>query len=297
MIAAFKRSIREQGAGLWLLGVAMRAASLFALAALASFAAWSVYMTSAPLFLPDAKIIRSEWSILWGEYALRVFLNGTVVTSVNAVLMAVPLGLVSAVFLREVVPERLAKHLRALVQMAARMPGVIYGVFGVVAVVPFLHLTSGLWSSGAAASITLAFMILPTFIALADAAMATIPKSVRDSSRSLGATRAQTLAFVVLPSCYRELGGAALVAWLRATGEAVAVLLVCGNMPVAWPHWSDYWQHGVSTLAANIAQTMTTAGERASFTKMLLIGLTLTAGSVLIRVCLDWLITKAGEDE
>lgn len=179
-------------------------------------------------------------------------LVGTLVTTTLALLVAVPVGVGSAVFLSELAPRRVAGPLGAVIELLAAVPSIVVGLWGLLVlspvfardVEPFLHRVPGLGhlAGGVAygpsvllAGVVLAVMVLPTVVALSRAAMAAVDDRDRDAARALGATPWQVVRTAVLPGARRGIEAAVVLAVGRAVGESIAVAMVIGNRP-AVPH-------------------------------------------------------------
>lgn len=171
-----------------------------------------------------------------------------------ALLVAVPLGIGTALFVGEVAPASARNPLKVAVEMLAGVPSVVYGFFGLMIVVPWLQATLNLPTGQTAltASLLLGIMAVPTVASIAEDAVAAVPDTWREASLALGATRWQTLRSVVVPAARSGLLAGTLLGMGRAVGETMTVLMVSGNSPtlppvLGWP---------VRTLTATIALEM-----------------------------------------
>jgi phosphate transport system permease protein len=162
---------------------------------------------------------------------------GTLIVTFGAILIALPLGLATAIFMAEVSSFRLRNILKPLVELLAGIPSVVYGFFGLVIIVPliqqFFHLDVG--ETALAGSIVLGIMALPTIITISEDAIRTTPKSLKEASLALGATRWQTMVRVVIPYARSGITTAIILGIGRAIGETMAVLMVTGNAAMI-PH-------------------------------------------------------------
>jgi phosphate transport system permease protein len=182
----------------------------------------------------------SSWHPLRGEFGLFPFISGTVWVTVTALVLAVPVSILTAVYLSEFAPRAVRELARPIVDVLAGMPSVVFGVWGVILVVPFvggvLAPLFGTSSSGytvLAAGMVLAIMIFPTIIHISLEVFSSIPGSLREASLSLGATRWETARHVVLRKGSQGILAASVLGFSRAFGETMAVLMVAGNVPVA----------------------------------------------------------------
>ncbi len=159
---------------------------------------------------------------------------GTLLVSLVAILIAMPLGLGVAIYLSELAGERTRKVMKPAIELLAGIPSVVYGFFGLVVLVPIvqktLHLPVG--ETAFTGSLILAIMALPTIITVAEDAMRNTPRSMREASLALGATHWQTIYKVVVPYSSSGISAAVVLGIGRAIGETMAVLMVTGNAAV-----------------------------------------------------------------
>ncbi|HVP91972.1 MAG TPA: phosphate ABC transporter permease subunit PstC [Terriglobales bacterium] len=183
-------------------------------------------------------VFGTSWHPLRGEFGLLPFISGTVWVTVTALALAVPVSILTAIYLSEFAPRAVREGARPVVDVLAGLPSVVFGVWGVLVVVPFvgrfLAPLFGVASSGysvLAAGIVLAIMIFPTVIHISLEVFASIPLSLREASLSLGATRWETVRHVVLRKGSQGILAASALGFSRAFGETMAVLMVAGNVP------------------------------------------------------------------
>ncbi len=179
----------------------------------------------------------SRWYPLKGEFGFLPFIAGTLWITSVAVLLAVPLCLLTAIYLSEYAPQRLRDGVKPLIDLLAGIPSVVYGVWGVLVIVPLvrnqLAPLFGAASSGysvLAAGIVLAIMIFPILIHVCLEIFQSIPRELRDASLALGATRWETVKHVVLRKALPGILAAVVLGVSRAFGETMAVLMVVGNV-------------------------------------------------------------------
>jgi phosphate transport system permease protein len=192
------------------------------------------------------------WLPTSGQFGMLPMVVGTLATTALALLLAVPLGLASAAWLRFYAPPPLAALYRRLVELLAGIPSVVYGLWGLTALVPLLARIEPPGASLLAGSLILALMVLPTIALITDAAFGAIPREILAGASALGTSRAGALVHLVVPAARSGIGTAVTLATGRALGETMAVLMVCGNV-VAMP---DSLLAPVRTLTANIALEM-----------------------------------------
>ena len=171
------------------------------------------------------------------QYGLLPLLLGTIWVSLGAILLSLPFGIAVSVYLAEIASMRVRNVLKPLIELLAGIPSVVYGFFGLVVIVPFLQETFKLpvGETALAGSIVLGIMALPTIITVAEDAMRTVPRAIKEASLALGATHWQTIYRVIIPYAKSGITSAAVLGIGRAIGETMAVLMVTGNAAVI-PH-------------------------------------------------------------
>ncbi len=176
---------------------------------------------------------------------------GTLWVSFGAILIAVPLGLATAIYLAEVADRRLRNVLKPVIELLSGIPSVVYGFFGLVVIVPLVqHLFKlNVGETALVGSIILGIMALPTIITIAEDAILTTPTALKEASLALGASRWQTMYRVVIPYAKSGIAAAIILGIGRAVGETMAVLMVTGNASVI-PHT---FLQPVRTIPATIA--------------------------------------------
>ena len=166
------------------------------------------------------------------QYGILAFILSSVYGTAGAIVVGVPVGLMTAVFLAKVAPPKLAAVIRTAVQLLAGIPSVVYGLVGMIVLVPAIRNTFSL-SSGAcllAAIIVLAIMILPSIIKVSVTALDAVPKEYEDASLALGASPVETFFRVSVPAAKSGIAAAVVLGVGRAIGEAMAVMMVAGNV-------------------------------------------------------------------
>jgi len=184
-------------------------------------------------------------------YGTLPLVLGTLWVSIGAILLALPIGLITSLYMAEIANEKLRRILKPLIELLAGIPSVVYGFFGLVILVPFIQKTFNLpvGETALAGSIILAIMALPTIITISEDAIRTTPVSLKEASLALGATRWQTIIRVILPYSRSGIIAASILGIGRAVGETMAVLMVTGNASVI-PH---SFLQPVRTIPATIA--------------------------------------------
>ena len=167
------------------------------------------------------------------EYGILPFILTSVYGTAGAVIIGVPIGFLTAVYLAKMAPKPVKRFMEQAVSMLAGIPSVVYGLVGMMVLVPGLrklfHIPDG--SSLLAAIIVLAVMILPSIIKMSITALEAVPKEYEDASLALGATPEETYFRVSVPAAQSGIAAAVVLGVGRAIGEAMAVMMVAGNVP------------------------------------------------------------------
>lgn len=179
-------------------------------------------------------------------YGILPFILGSLYVTAGAIIIGVPIGIMTAVFMARFCPKKLHRILKPAIDLLAGIPSVVYGFFGLVMIVPFTG------SSIIAASIILAIMILPSVISVSESALRAVPESYYEGSLALGATHERSVFSVLLPAASSGVFAGVVLGIGRAIGETMAVMMIAGNntgMPKSI-------FKGVRTLTSNIAIEM-----------------------------------------
>ena len=193
-----------------------------------------------------------SWHPAEGLYNLTPMLWGTLFAMVGSVLIATPLGILSAVFCHYYAPPVIARPYRRLIELLSGIPSVVYGFWGLVVLVPLIGAIHPPGPSLLAGIVILTIMILPTIALMADASLANVPQQYLRGAAALGLPRWATVRGVVFPAAKSGLFTGVILETGRAIGETMAILMVCGNV-VQTPH-SLF--DPMRTLTANIALEM-----------------------------------------
>ncbi|MEP7265369.1 MAG: phosphate ABC transporter permease subunit PstC [Bacteroidota bacterium] len=204
------------------------------------------------LFLKAWPILKehSIWEMLSGDvwmpfkkqFGFYPFIMGTIWVTVLAIILSFPLCLLTAIYISEYAPSSIRKAVIPLIELLAGVPPVVYGVWGILTIVPlisdhiaphFVEFSTGY--SVLAGGIILAIMIFPLIISILGEVFNAIPQELRDASLSLGASKWQTTKFVVVRKAVPGIIASIVLALSRALGETIAVLMVCGNIAMV-PH-------------------------------------------------------------
>ena len=228
------------------------------------------------------------------QFGILPFLLTSVYGTAGALLLGVPVGLMTAIFLAKAAPPRLAAMIRTAVQLLAGIPSVVYGLVGMIVLVPAIRRVFGLGSGACllAAILVLTVMVLPSIINVAETALQAVPREYEEASLALGATETETYFRVSLPAARSGVAAAVVLGVGRAIGEAMAIIMVAGNvanMPGLFT--------SVRFLTTGIISGMSDAAVGSLYQQALFsIGLVLFLFIMLINVLLNVCIKRKKED-
>lgn len=218
----------------------------------------------APAFfeVPIAKLFSTRWYPIENHFGLLPLILGSLMVTLGAALVALPTGLLTAIFIAEIAPEWARDLLKPMVEVLAGIPSVVLGFFGMVAIAPLvretLNIPTGLTAFTGA--LLLAWMALPTIVSVAEDAIDAVPNTYRDAGLALGLTHWQTIWRIVIPAARSGILTAMMLGIGRAIGETMTVMMVTGNA-ARMPLTADSFFRPVRTMTATIAAEM---GEVAS---------------------------------
>lgn len=228
------------------------------------------------------------------QFGILPFILTSVYGTAGALLLGVPVGLMTAIFLAKAAPLRLAAVIRTAVQLLAGIPSVVYGLVGMIVLVPAIRRAFGLGSGACllAAILVLTVMVLPSIINVAETALQAVPREYEEASLALGATETETYFRVSLPAARSGVAAAVVLGVGRAIGEAMAIIMVAGNvanMPGLFT--------SVRFLTTGIISGMSDAAVGSLYQQALFsIGLVLFLFIMLINVLLNVCIKRKKED-
>jgi phosphate transport system permease protein len=212
-----------------------------------------------PAFLdiPLRQLFSSRWYPIESLFGMAPLLVGSFLVTIGAVLISVPLGVTTAIYLGEIAPPWQREILKPLIEMLAGIPSIVLGFLGWVALAPLVqNLGAPTGLTAFTGSLILAYMSLPTIISIAEDALYAVPKEYRDGALAIGATKWQTIWRVVLPAARSGLVIAVMLGIGRAIGETMAVLMVTGNAANIPALGADLFFQPVRTMTATIAAEM-----------------------------------------
>jgi phosphate transport system permease protein len=232
------------------------------------------------------------WDPIFDNFGAAPFIYGTIITSIVALVIALPLGLASAIFLSELAPRKISDTISFLIDLLAAVPSVIYGLLGIFIIVPLMRTTIGpalINTLGHVpvvgtlfrgpnygvgfftAGIVLAIMVVPFIISVSREVLLTVPREQREAALALGATRWESTWKVVVPWARTGIMGSVFLALARALGETMAVTMVIGNDPKIS---ASLFAPGY-TIAAVIANEFTEATGNLYLSALIELGLVL----------------------
>jgi phosphate transport system permease protein len=251
-------------------------------------------------------VTQSTWDPVRDVYGALPFIVGTLYSAAMALLIATPIGVLTAIYLSEFAPRRVAIPLTFTIELLAAIPSVVIGLWGVFVLSPFLRDTVDAWliatlgwlpffrgpSFGVgigAAGVILAIMILPTIVSISREVLSSVPNSQREAMFGLGATRWEVATKAVLPYARSGVVGATILGLGRALGETMAVTMVIGNgqdIPVSIFNQAQ-------TIASKIAVTFNEASGGLQTQSLVAIGLILLVMTLLLNVAARLLVARA----
>ncbi|MCC8089688.1 MAG: phosphate ABC transporter permease subunit PstC [Rikenellaceae bacterium] len=213
---------------------------------------------------------------------------GTLWVSIAAILLTLPFGIAVAIYLAELADSRIRRILKPIIELLAGIPSVVYGFFGLVVIVPLIQKVFGLpvGETALAGAIILAIMALPTIITVAEDAIRTTPRAMKESSLALGATHWQTIRKVILPYSVSGIMAAVVLGIGRAIGETMAVLMVTGNAAVMPKSLVEPIRTIPATIAAELGEAPTGG---AHYQALFMLGCILFLLTLIISISVEFI--------
>ncbi len=203
-------------------------------------------------------VFGTTWSPATEKFGAAAIILGTILVTLGSMVICIPLGVASAIFLSEIASERVRNILKPICEIFAGIPSVIYGFIGMMVLVPLIMDVFPDNASGPcwlAASVVLGIMALPTVMSVSDDALKAVPRSYREASLAMGATKWETIRKVVLPAAISGVSAAIILGIGRALGETMAVIMVAGNAAVVPEPFYNIFSL-IRTMTASIALEM-----------------------------------------
>lgn len=244
-------------------------------------------------FSPSSFFLGKEWiptSTPSPQFGILPLVLGTLLISITAILIALPLGLGVAIYLSQLASKRTRRLLKPVIELLAGIPSVVYGFFGLVVLVPIVQkgLKLPIGETAFTGSLLLAIMALPTIITVAEDSMSNTPRAMREASLALGATHWQTIYKVIIPYAKSGISAAVVLGIGRAIGETMAVLMVTGNAAVLPNTLFEPIRSIPATIAAELGEAPTGG---AHYQSLFLLGCILFIITLIISVSAE-LISK-----
>lgn len=196
----------------------------------------------------------TKWVPSSDKYGVMPMVIASILGTLGSLIVGVPIGILTAIFIAEIAPRRVGRIISGAVELLAGIPSVLYGLFGLVVIVPWIMNTFNLpkGQSLLAIIIVLSIMMLPTIVTVSESAIRAVPKSYKEGSLALGASQIETTFKVVVPAAKSGILAAVVLGIGRAIGETMAIILVAGNSPIIPTSIMD----SVRPLTTNIALEM-----------------------------------------
>ncbi|MBQ7784292.1 MAG: phosphate ABC transporter permease subunit PstC [Oscillospiraceae bacterium] len=224
------------------------------------------------------------------SFGILPMIMGSIYITAGAVIIGVPLGLLTAVYLSRFCPKRLYAIIKPMINLMAGIPSIVYGFFGMIVLVPMIReLAGGSGNSILTASVLLGIMILPTVVGLSESSMNAVDKSCYEGALALGATHERAVFSVIIPAARSGIMSSVILGIGRAIGETMAVIMVAGNqarMPAGI-------LKGVRTLTANIVTEMGYAADL-HYDALIGTGVVLFVFILILNICFSLLNRQKG---
>lgn len=198
-------------------------------------------------------LLGMEWLPMQEIFGILPMIVGSIYVTAGAIIIGVPIGIFSAVYLVRFCNEKVYKIVKPAVELMAGIPSIVYGFFGLVVIVPaFQTIFGGSGKGLLTASLLLGIMILPTIISVVESSLRAVPEHYYEGALALGATRERSMFFVTLPAAKSGVLAGVALGIGRAIGETMAVVMVAGNQPII----PDSILSGVRTMTSNVVLEM-----------------------------------------
>jgi phosphate transport system permease protein len=287
------RRWREQVIGVALFGCAL-------ISVLTTVGIVVVLVAEASQFFREVSVFEfltgTKWSPkLDGEFGILPLMSGTLLVTAGAAVIALPIGLLTAIYLSEYASNPVREVVKPVLEVLAGIPSVVFGYLAIVTISPIIRSifpSAGVFNA-ASASIVVGFMILPMVVSLSEDVLRSVPRSLREAAYALGATKLDVTVKVVVPAAISGIVAAFLLALSRAIGETMAVALAAGNRANLTANPLDE----VLTMTAyivQVAQGDTPAGTL-EYRTIFAVGLTLFVTTMFLNVLAQWFVARVRE--
>ena len=261
----------------------------------------AVLLQETILFFQEVSIIEfftdTVWTPLFASkrFGVLPLVNGTLLVAAGAMFIALPLGLLAAIYLSEYASDRARKVLKPLLEILAGVPTVVYGYFALTFVTPILQ---SIWPetqtfNALSASIVMGFMILPLVASLSEDAMSAVPQSLRQAAYALGATRLEVTLRTVVPAALSGISAAFILAVSRAIGETMIVAIAAGQQPKLTLNPLQ----SIETMTAYIVQVSLgdTPQQSIAYKTIFAVGMLLFVMTLIMNLISHWLTRRYRE--
>jgi len=233
-----------------------------------------------------SSLFSSRWYPIEDYFGILPLIGGSIIITIGAIMIAVPFGIGTAVYLSEIAPRWIRDILKPFIEILGGLPSVVLGFLGMLVLAPFLRklldLPTGL--TALTGAILLGGIAIPTVVSVAEDALDAVPKSFRDASLAMGATEWQTIWRVTLPAARSGVLTSIMLGVGRAIGETMTVMMVTGNAPILPKGISDLFSP-VRTMTATIAAEMgEVANGSVHYHILFLIGIVLFLISLIVNI-------------
>lgn len=236
--------------------------------------------------IPLQDLIDTRWYPIEGRFGMLPLIGGSILVTIGAALVAIPLGLSTAIYIAEVAPRTLREVLKPVVEVLAGLPSVMLGFLGIVVLAPYIRRTFDLPTglSAFTGAILLGAMAIPTIVSVAEDALDAVPRTYREAAKALGATDWQIIWRVTLPAARSGVLTAVMLGIGRVIGETMAVMMVTGNAPVMPTGLTSFFRP-TRTMTATIAAEMgEVANGSVHYHALFLIGIVLFTIALIINL-------------
>ncbi|WP_373425833.1 phosphate ABC transporter permease subunit PstC [Paenibacillus endoradicis] len=240
----------------------------------------------------------TKWSALIQpqSFGILPLLTGTLMITTIAIVVALPIGLASAIYLSEYAPDKVRRIVKPILEVLAGVPTIVYGYFAISIITPviqFIFPGAGVYNA-LSAGIAVGIMIIPMISSLSEDAMSAVPRSLRDGAYALGATRFEVALKIVVPAAFSGIVSSAVLAFSRALGETMIVSLAAGSTPTLTFNPLD----SIQTMTAYIVQVSLGDVARGSveYGSIFAVGMTLFVFTFLLNILAQYISKRFREE-
>ena len=267
--------------------------SIFTLGAVFVFLVSQAYPFFAQVPLLDF-LTGSQWSPSSGLYGVLPLFMGTLLTSVVAAIIAIPIGIGCTIYLAEVAHPTIKKYLKPVIELLAGIPSIVFGLFAMLVLSHFVQVifNTGTTLNGMVGAIALAIMMIPIMVSVSEDAMNSVPGNLREASMALGATKWETIKGVVIPASLSGIVAAIILAFGRAIGETMTVLMATGSARQLTTNIFNPMETMTSAIALDIQEV---ARTEIHYNALFAVGLLLFLLTFVINMVAEIILKKFRE--